>query len=83
MMLTPREKYLVTEAYKQGYETAHNDTVEGEYTDAASCCEDWLDDIVADGGYTVEMLLSHEATEKTTPKRLPCGCKLGRPCGCG
>lgn len=42
MDLTLRERMLLLIAYKQGYETGHNDTVEDCYTDSLESGIDWI-----------------------------------------
>lgn len=64
--LTERELWLINQAYTQGYEQAHNDTVDGGYTDAEECCSDWLSDMAGDS-VTVEMVLNKEAPKRTLP----------------
>jgi hypothetical protein len=64
-MLSDRERWLVIESYKAGYEAGHNDAAENGYTNAEARCLDWLDESISDGGHTVEMLLSYDATRRT------------------
>lgn len=61
-MLTEREKKLMRMAYETGFLEGVLDAENGHsnYT-VVERFEDWLSDDVAEGGYTVEMLLSHEA----------------------
>ena len=61
-MLTEREKKLMQIAYETGFFGGVHDAENGHsnYT-VAKYFEDWLNDTVGEVGYTVEMLLSHEA----------------------
>lgn len=61
-MLTEREKKLVRIGYESGFLEGVHDAENGHsnYT-VAERFEDWLSDSVAEGGYTVEILVSHEA----------------------
>ena len=63
--LTKREQWLICQAFRQGYGTGHNDSVESAYN---GVCEheddgalDWLNDYAADGGVTVADVLCKEA----------------------
>jgi hypothetical protein len=40
--MTEEFKKLIIEAYAQGYERGHDDTVEGFYTDSNEAAKDWL-----------------------------------------
>jgi len=42
---------LMIIAFKQGYETGHDDTVESAYTDAEQRGKDWLADAIEDGTF--------------------------------
>lgn len=61
-MLTEREKKLMRMTYETGFLQGVHDAENGKsnYT-VAERFEDWLNEDVAEGGYTVERLLSHEA----------------------
>jgi len=63
--LTKREQWLICQAFRQGYGTGHNDSVESAYN---GVCEheddgalDWLNDYAADGGVTVADVLCKAA----------------------
>lgn len=47
-----RCKRLLVEAFRNGYEAGHNDTVESQYTDAEERGKDWLADAMEDGTFT-------------------------------
>ena len=64
-MLTPRELYLVRQAYRCGYDVGFSDGEKDNCRCSAELVDGWLDETISDGGHTVEMLLSHEATERT------------------
>ena len=55
-------KKLLIDAFSQGYESGHNDTVESAYTDSVERAQDWLNDAVSDNGGIVfdELLKSIE-----------------------
>ena len=63
-MLTEREKWLVAQAFRQGYGRGHNDTVECAYNGVCEhendCAMEWLNDMAADA-VTVEMVLAKAA----------------------
>ena len=46
-------KKLLIDAFSQGYESGHNDTVESAYTDSVERAQDWLDDTISDSCGTV------------------------------
>ena len=70
-MLTNREKYLVKEAYLEGFEEGWSAAIEtvvlrqSFFTDSRvhASCKNWLNEEAADGGITVEMIVSKEAGE--------------------
>jgi len=61
-MLTKREKKLMLEAYTSGYVEGMLYVCEG--TPIGKLFDRWLNEDVAEGGLTVEMLLDHENKEK-------------------
>ena len=58
MELTEKEKKLIIVGYINGYEAAHNDTVEGNYCDSEEKANDWLVDATSDNAleYDIEHL---------------------------
>ena len=69
MMLTNREKYLVKEAYLEGFdkgwltEYPKECSRESCFTNSEvhELCKNWLNEEVANGDITVEVVMSHEA----------------------
>ena len=69
MMLTNREKYLVKEAYMEGFDKGwytdrdKHSSRESFFTNSEvhELCKNWLNEEVANGDITVEVVMSHEA----------------------
>ncbi len=81
--LTKRERWLIIQAFRQGYGQGHNDTVEGCYN---SACEheddgavDWLNDCAADA-VTVADVLAKDAPQGRIAELEP---QLEHAEGCG
>lgn len=55
--VSERDRWLIIEGFIAGYTAAGGDPGEGRISDLARA---WLNDVVADGGITVEMLLGTE-----------------------
>ena len=63
--LTPRELYLIDSAYTAGYISGVFNTEECLDGNPTEMVKEWLSSAISDAGHTVDMLLSHEATERT------------------
>ncbi len=62
-MLTEREKWLVERAYEAGVDSILDAAGElfPAYKYRFKPCQHWLEDVVADGGVTVELALCKDA----------------------
>jgi len=58
VILTDREKWLMTKAWAEGYAEGGAPSKHITATDALA---EWLDESVSDAGHTVEMMLAHSA----------------------
>jgi hypothetical protein len=54
--LTEKERALVLVGFIVGYESGHNDTVEGWYGCAEEIAADWLADAIDDGGLDYHLM---------------------------